>query len=461
MASPFAGINMMSYAMRNFQLSLGTAGHNVSNVNTRGYSRQRVEFAANDPISYYQQGWKELGQGMHISQIGRLRDAYLEKSSNLSNGNLGKFGTAVASLGAVEKVYGEPSDKGIVAALGKFFDSWSALGSNPNDQGARFEVRNAGQVLTDRIRGAWKNFDQQETDQKTRIDAVITNINDLASKVDSLNKAIKAAVTSGQQPADLLDQRDLAVSELSSLVNVQTETFQDGTLAVYAAGFTLVDSAGTMPFPSTYDAVAGTVTNGTITNPVRSGQLGGLFLGSAELANQKSRLDTLANTLRTQVNTAHMTGVNGAGTTNIQFFNDVVVPPQTGAIDFDLDPQIKADVNNIMTGTSGSAGDGGLAHSLAGIRDTTIVALGTKTFNGFMAETVANIASSVSYYTQALNTEQAISDQVNEQIQAVSGVSLDDEMADMVKFQRSYQAAARTLSVFDQMAQDVIGMLNR
>ena len=461
MSSPFAGINMMSYAMRNFQLSLETAGHNVANVNTQGYSRQRVEFAANDPLTYYQQGWKTLGQGMHVSQIGRLRDAYLEKSANLSNGNLGKFGTAVGTLSSIERVYGEPSDSGIISAIGKFFDSWSALGSNPNDAGARLQTRDAGQVLTDRIRTAWKTFDQQGTDQAHQIDSVITSVNDLASQIDSLNKAIKGAVTSGNQPGDLLDKRDMAVSQLSSLVNVQTETFQDGTLAVYAAGFTVVDSAGTMPFPSTYDAVAGTVSNGTVTNPVRSGQLSGLFLGQAEIANQKARLDNLANTLRTQVNTVHMTGTNAAGTTNVQFFNDVVVPPQTGAIDFDLDPQIKADVNNIMTGVSGAAGDGGLAHSLSDMRDTSIVALGTKTFGSFMSETVANLASSVSYYTQAQTTEQAVMDQVSNQIQSVSGVSLDDEMADMVKFQRSYQAAAKTLSVFDQMTQDLLTMLNR
>lgn len=461
MASPFAGINMMSYAMRNFQLSLETAGHNVANVNTRGYSRQRVEFGANDPLTFYQQGWKQLGQGMHVTQIGRLRDAYLEKSQNLSNGNLGKFGTAVSNLSSIEKVYGEPSDSGIISALGKFFDSWSALGSSPGDPASKFEVRNAGQVLTDRIRGAWKTFDQQQSDLTNRIDATITQINDLAAKVDSLNKAIKGAVTSGQQPGDLLDQRDLAVSELSSLVNVQTETFQDGTLAVYAGGFTVVDSSGTMPFPATYDAVAGTVTNGTVTNPVRSGELSGLFIGAAELSNQKSRLDNLANTLRTQVNTVHMTGVNSSGATNIQFFNDVVVPPQTGAIDFDLDPQVKADVNNVMSGVSGNAGDGGLAHALSDMRDSSIVALGTKTFGGFMSESVANLASSVSYYKQAQSTEQAVSDQISNQVQAVSGVSLDDEMADMVKFQRSYQAAAKTLTVFDQMTQDVLAMLNR
>lgn len=452
---------MMSYALRNFQSALETSGHNVANVNTPGYSRQRVDFAANDPHVFYSQGWKSLGQGVHISQIERIRDLYLDRSLTASNGQLGKFSAATSGLRSIEGVYGEPSDSGIVAAMGKFYDAWSGLGSNPTDPGAKFEVRNAGQVLADRVRGAWQDMDGQASQNKNQIDTLISQVNDLADQISKLNKSIVAASISGQSPNDLLDQRDQAIQQMGSLVNVHTETFQDGTVAVYAAGFAVVDNAGTLPFPTTYDPVAGTVTNGSVTNTVRSGTLAGLFIHSAEIANQQSRLDSLANEFRTAVNTVHMTGQNSIGTTNVRFFNDVTVPPQTGARDFDLDGLVKADIENVMSGVSGKPGDGGLALSLSASRDTAVASLGNKTFSNYMHETVDTLASMISYYSQATSTETAVNSQVSNQIQSVSGVSIDDEMADMVKFQRSYQAAAKALSTFDQMTQDLIGMLNR
>lgn len=452
---------MMSYALRNFQAALETSGHNVSNVNTPGYSRQRVLFQTNDPMAYYARGWQSIGQGMQISSIGRIRDGFLDRNLTSSNGNLGKFSTAATGLKQVEGVFNEPSDSGVIAAMGQFFDAWSGLGSNPGDPGAKLQARNAGQTLADRIRIAWQDLDRTQVDAKVQIDTTITQINDLSTKIDRLNTAIKASAVSGHPASDLMDERDAAVQQMGNLVNVQTETFTDGTLAVYAAGFTLVDSAGTMPFPSSYDVSTGTVTNGTITNVVRGGKLAGLFIQSAEVTNQKSRLDGLANNLRTTINGIHMTGVNEAGTANVKFFNDVAVPPQSGAVDFDLDIPIKTDIANLMSGTSGNPGDGGLALSLAAVRDSNIAGLGAKSFDTYLHETIDVLASTTAYYVQAGDTELSVNEQIKNQIQAVSGVSLDDEMADLVKFQRSYQAAAKTITVFDQVTQDLINMLNR
>lgn len=460
MASPFGGINMMSYALRNFQAALQTSGHNVANVNTQGYSRQRVSFSVNEPLTMFTQGnLTSIGQGMHVSQISRIRDVFLDRNLATSNSNLNKFSTAAAGLHGIEEIYGEPGDLGITSAIGKFFDAWSGLGSNPSDQGARLQLRNAGQVLADRVRGAWQNMDRSLQDVDGQIQSTFTQIDDLAANIDRLNKAIRAA--SGQNANDLMDQRDTALRELSSLVNVNTETFADGTTAVYAAGFTVVDSAGTMPFPKTYDAATGTVSNGLVTSPVRGGKLAGLLIHSSELSNHMSRLDNLADTFRTQINTIHMTGQNSAGTTNVKFFNDVAVPPQTGAIDFDLDPQIVADIDNVMTGVSGNPGDGGLALSLAAVRDNPFASLGNKSFTTYLSEGVDTLASTIAYYGQAEDTETAVNQQIQNQVQAVSGVAIDDEMADLVKYQRSYQAAARTLNVMDQVLQDLIGMLNR
>jgi len=243
---------------------------------------------------------------------------------------------------------------------------------------------------------------------------------------------------------------------------VKTETFTDGTTAVYAAGFTLVDSAGNRTFPSTPGALPGTMTDGNITYTVRSGELAGLFQTQSNTSAQMANLDTLANTLRNQFNTLHRTGNNNAG---IDFFNEGAVPPdltaQNGAATFDLSAAVKTSASNIVTSATGLPGDGGLALALGNLRDTYTGMPGGKTFESYYRANVDQVAQETSYYNNAVSTEKSVGAQIKSQQQAVSGVSLDDEMADMLRYQRSYQAAAKALTIADQVTQDLIGMLNR
>jgi flagellar hook-associated protein 1 FlgK len=170
-------------------------------------------------------------------------------------------------------------------------------------------------------------------------------------------------------------------------------------------------------------------------------------------------LDSIANELLTQINSVHATGTNPLGNTGVNFFNDS--NPQSGAIDLDLDAAIAADPDAIVSSVTGTPGDGGLALSLSRLRDQTIGALGGKTFGRYFQAMVSDVGTRVAYWESELQTQSAVSDQIDAQVQAVSGVSLDDEMANMLRFQRSYQAAAKALTIFDQIAEDLINMVRR
>ena len=461
MAGPFAGLNVASYALRAFQTALQTTGHNIANVNTPGYTRQRVEFSANPPRNFYEQGWKSVGQGVRMTQIVRIRDAFLDASASQTSSNLGRFETVASALGNIERVYGEPTDRGIAAALGAFFDSWSGLASAPNDPASRIQVQQAGQTLTDRVRGAWQDLDALSQSMDARIMGAVDRIDGLAHQISALNAAIRDARATGGEPNDLMDQRTQALNDLSKIVNVSTATFDDGSLAVYASGFTLVDSGGSRPFPRTYDAAAGTVTDGAVTYPVRSGELSGLFTGLGQVQSQKAALDQLANSMRATFNPLHQTGVGANGNTGLDFFSPLLPGLPTGAREFDLAMEVKADPTAIAASTTGKPGDGGLALAFSQLRDDAIVSLGGRSFADYFGQQVSTVAGQVSYFESALATEEAVQQQIQNQIQAVSGVSIDDEMADMMRFQRSYQAAAKALTIFDQVAEDLIGMLRR
>ncbi len=462
MPSPFHGIDIASRALRGFQYALDVTGHNIANVNTRGYSRQSVDFVATDPVGFWSYGSQSLGTGVAIGSINRIRDMFLEARMNQGQSDLGKYQAMASELKGVQELYHEPGDAGISTALDKFFNAWSSLASNPAESANRMAVRSAGQALADRIRSVYANLSEQQSNASGQIASIANQITDLGRRINGMNKEIRAQVATGATPNDLLDQRDQAIQELSSLVNTNITQNADGSVNVYVSQFTLVDTAGASDFPTTYTMSSGTFTD-SLGNPItiKSGQLAGLFQIASKMSTGLSQLDTLANTMRTQINGMHKTGTNANATTNLNFFNDVASGPQTGAIDFNLDNSILTDPNNIATGVSGKASDSGLALSISNLRNTNIAALGNRTFLKFHTDNMSSLASDVAYYNNALSTQTAVIDQIDQQQQAVSGVNLDDEMANMLRYQRSYQAAAKALTIFDQTTEDLLGMLRR
>ncbi|MCE9557622.1 MAG: hypothetical protein K8R88_01595 [Armatimonadetes bacterium] len=275
----------------------------------------------------------------------------------------------------------------------------------------------------------------------------------------TVSNQIRQASVNGAEPSDLLDRRDNLLEQLSGLVNVTTQDQADGTVNVFMSEATLVDGATSTDLPSGINA-AGQLTDGTHTYTVRSGQLAGHLSNTTQIKTQLAQLDTLANTIRTQVNAIHTTGLNANGTTAINFFNDALPgDPQTGAIDFDLSVEVASDTKNIAIGVTAAAGDNGLALQISGLRSVSVASLGNKSMLDYHKDNVAAVGSNHAYFMNAADTQGAIAEQIDNQRQAVSGVSIDDEMSNMLKYQKSYQAAAKMVGVFDQMAQDIIGMI--
>lgn len=464
MPSVFHGINLASSALRAFQRGLDITGHNIANVNTPGYSRQTLDLTQAYPIEFWSNGIRSVGQGVTMGSINRIRDLFLESRRQGTAADAAQYETLATTVKDILGAMQEPGKDGISASLGKFFDSWSALASNPNEAANRLQVQSAGKNLAGKVRDSWANLDMQETEARTVINETISQVNNIAASISQLNEQIRVQTSTGGEPNDLLDQRDTLVRQLSTMVNVQTRVNTDGTMSVNVSEQALVDQAGYVPLSTTIDAVAGKITGGQVDVSLRSGKLAGLIQSVQHIAAAKTQLDTLANNLRTQINAAHTTGLNQNNTTNIKFFNDSVNPlPQTGAIDFDLDPAVANDYKNISAGSTVpfTAGDGSLALSISQLRDMSIAGLSNRSFSQYQSDNINALGSTQSYFDNALSTQQAMLEQTDAQQEAVSGVNLDEEMANMLRFQRSYQAAAKALTIFDQVTEDLIGMLRR
>lgn len=456
MPSAFYGINLASRALRAFQSGLDITGHNIANANTVGYNRQTVGMANVSGITQIGLQSFMLGAGVDVASVTRARDVFLAMRHQSTQADLSRADAMLGTLQGIETAINEPSTTGVTASLGKLFDAMSALASNPGDHALKGQVQAAGSSLANKLRTLYRDLNGQIETNALAVTQTFDRIDELTTQIADLNLQIRQNSGNGATPNDLLDRRDLLVNELSTLVNINTQPQQDGTVLVSISGFTIVDYDSAKPIPRTYDEATQRITDPTTgaSYPITGGKLLGLFQAKQKLTEFQGQLDTLADSLRTEFNALHAAGTNSLGQTGINFFNI-----GTGALDFDLSAEVLADPEAIATGTSGRDGDNGTMLALANLRETKIAALGNRTFRGFYSDVVTDVARSIQTSKDAFSTQLAVLEQVEAQIQSISGVSLDDEMANMLMYQKSYQAAARVLSIFDQVTEDLINLI--
>lgn len=455
MPGSFHGIGIANSALRNLQRALDVTGHNIANVNNRGYTRQVVEFQNADPTSFFANGAHALGNGVGIASVNRIRDLFLDSRRAGASGDFGRSSTLASSLQGLEGVLNEPGSQGVSAALNRLFDAFSGLAANPGDPAKQMEVQQAGRALASRLRGAHADATTLQSQLGSQADATIGRANELAATIANLNREITARAAEGQTPNDLLDLRDTAFEELSGLINADSVRNGDGSMSVFVGGFPLVEGADARSLPKTWDASTGTLTGDGVRVQVTNGRLAGLFGGIDAARNYATQLDQVASALREGINDLHRTGVALDGTTGLNFFSG------TGAGDMALAPEIASDASKIASGTTGKRGDGDLASAMAAFRETALTGLGGRTIEGFYRDVAARIGTDAAGATDEAEIRRSVLDQVDAQKMAVSGVSLDEEMANMLQLQRSYQAAAKTLSMFDQMTQELLATLGR
>ncbi len=454
----FSAIDNMSAALQAFQQELSVTSNNVANVNTPGYSRQVAQLAEAPTSTYTAGAVMSIGNGVTVSSINRIQDMFLQQRTQTAASDTGRLGTMSNGLTAVQGMLNEPGTSGISDALSSFFNAWSGLASNPSDSSQQLQVQTTAQTLTQRVQTLNQSLNAQATQETQTIGTTLQSIQATVNNIASLNQQIHLGSTSSSQPIALLDQRDQALQQLSKLVDVQSQVNSDGTVNVSMNGLTLVDQTGAHQFPTTYSAANSTVTDVTGTSfPIRSGTLAGEFGLVNTIGAYKTQLDTLANTVTSQVNTVYATATDANGNTNQPFFN--VTVPAGGAGSFALAPAIAASSSAIATGVTGKAADSSVALALSQLQNQSIAGLGGQTIQGYYTNFVSGIGTQVSYYNSQVTTQAAISTQISNQVQSISGVSLDDEMSHMLEYQRSYQAAAQSLSAFNSTMDSLMNMI--
>lgn len=450
--SDFSGLGIGLSGLQAHRRALDVAGHNLANVNTAGYTRQRVNLSAIDGSSSSRMyaTWPGGGQGVRASGIERLNDRFLDTRSMQEHGAQAGLARSQSALSRIELSFDEPSDNGISKQIGDFLAAWDDLANHPEDRAARVAVVNSGKAVAAGIRVADASLRSLRASHVSEVGAVVNDVNQIATQIATLNGQIQTAKATGDDASDLADHRDLLLHTLAEKLGATATSNADGITDVFVGSVPLVQ--GTNAQRLAVDV--GSPPEQTVS--VRWPDLGiaatpGGDLGAiAKVANEiipryRTQLADVANKLQTEVNNAHQSGFDLRGNAGTAFF--VTGPDGIDvASTLSTDPSLLAAANSSTTPR-----DGSIAAKIAGLTS------GQSTYRDF----VVGLGSEVGLANRQLDTQSAITDQVDKARNAASGVNIDEEMTNMVAIQHAYAAAARFLTAVDQSLDTLINGTGR
>src|SRR5580704_5701677 len=413
------------------QAAIDTTGQNIANASTPGYSRQRVNLTERSQLtipalSSYTGDGSQFGTGVDITSITRIRDTFLDSQYRAQNTTENGDSTSSTILGQVQAGLAEASSTtGLSHALDQFFTDWSTLGASPGNAGAQQAVMCDGANVADQLNtlsGQLTTLQSQVTSQyNTLTDPSTGAVANDANQIAQLNGQIAQAQSAGINANALEDQRDNVIDDLSQYSNVNVTTQSNGMVNVSFGNAAIAAQNGTADGTPLVNGTSVDLTdNLTDSNLSGSGGTLGSLLGlydattqTGQIATYSSTLDTVANQLATTVNSA-ISGADAAGATAPPFFTGttaatIAVNPAVTA-SATSPPYTEAEANAVANLSGGTA---------------------QQSYNAF----VTQVGSDVSSAQNAQTTSQSLLTAISNQRQSISGVSLDEEMTNLIQYQ--------------------------
>jgi len=474
-----------------YQMATEVTSQNIANVNTPGYSRQQVVLETAPPTTA--NGFP-LGTGVRIASITRSYDALLQQQLVNAQTTAGYDTTKSNVLQQIEPSFNEVANDGLGAAISNFFGAWQGLALNPSGQAERQSVLTNAQILADNFHAVSKTLNDTIATQNNALVPLTSSINATLSNIAQLNAQIKTTQAVSGNANELKDQRDQLIQNLSQQMGIKYTENSDGTTDVYVtdnsykvagvttptdfylvkgniAGsvnadttnpnktvITVTDNSGAAP--ATSNAMDPTAATPFYTNDASGGQLWAtLKMRDVTIPGYQTQLDTLANTIATKVNTQQMLGSDLTGSAppaTVAFFTQP--PPAITATNIAVSPTLTT--NQIAAAANGAAtGDNSNALLIANLQNAPTMTGGTTTFNSYYDSLVSTIGLDVKSSQNTVAQDNAFTQQLTTLQQSNSGVSLDEELTNLVKYQRSYQASAKLITTATNMMDTVLGLI--
>ncbi|NTV38500.1 MAG: flagellar hook-associated protein FlgK [Demequinaceae bacterium] len=470
--STFSGLSTALSSLNAQRQALQVSGQNIANANTVGYTRQRADLQSVEATSVPSLFSTPLGPGNGVSAVGiaRLGDDFLDARLRTQTSQASLTAANATTYSRLESVVTEPSDTGLASGLQQFWSAWEDVANAPDSGATRTALMGKATVLTNQMGDTYRAYDAQWTQARTEAAATVSQVNTLASSVADLNSQIRGVLVSGGSANELIDKRSVIITQLSGLVGASSRAQADGTVNVMVGGNPLVsgDRAQAIQLDGSYAMSAATAEPPVATDVIRlswsttgtplsleGGSLAGTVASlqpaskGGAIASAVGKLNDLATSVGTAVNAVHAGGQTLApppNDTGVNFFSfSATLPAALGLKVAITDP------NMVAAGNPGSGTlDGSIADQLSQLREGT--ASPDAGWRNFVTE--LGVASAAA--TRKADVSEATRASAENLQMSNASVDVDEEMTNMLSFQRAYEGAARVLTAIDQMLDTLI-----
>lgn len=425
MSGLLSTLNTAKSGMNVSQVAIQTTSHNISNINTPGYSRQRVNQSASSPYSMPGKnsnfGAGQIGTGAQIDDVTRIRNSFYDYQYRSESHQYGNTSVKYEYFKNIEGIFNEPSDTAISSSLNSFFNSWSELSKDPQSSGVKSVVIENGKYLSNSINSAFKRLESLEEGLDKQSEYIMDEVNSMLSQLDKLEKNIKIIQGSGKSPNDFLDQRDQLLDNLSFKLNINDK-----------------DVKATLK--KAYDANGKVTLDDLTKSGVKiSGELEGTLSMKQEINKYKDGLKQLANTITSNVNKAAGQDIFKAKDGELISINpEMLQEPEKINVTADIALKVyelKSEKINING------------------KDMTI--------NTFYNSMIQDLGQSSAAVIRDESNQSKLLENIDSSRSSVSGVSLDEEMISLVQLQHTYSANAKVMSTIDSLLDVVVNGLVR
>jgi flagellar hook-associated protein 1 FlgK len=455
MAGLYGILGIASGALQADEGAVTITGNNIANVNTPGYSREQVNLSENPPI---QVGNFLFGNGVSLDQTTSIRDNLLQQRINQEAQSAGQLSAFLGPLNQVQSLFNETSGSGLQTPLTAFFNSLTQLSDNPSSSSLREGVITAGQNLASAFQQDSSTLQSLQSNADLSVQQSVNQINGLTSKIAALNIQVSSLTAQGQDGGALEDQRSQLVNQLSGLVDLSQADAGNGSITLSTSNGSALVVGGQSFALSTQINPATTFQDvysqgSDITSTITGGSLGGqIQVRDQEIPQILNKLDTLAYGLSTAVNTQSEAGFDATGNAGVNFFT----PPTsvTGAAS-SIAVAI-TDPNLVAASSDGSVGSNGNSQALANLQNQTVVS--GQTPADYYGGLIYKIGNDVSQANAEQSSVSLVQQQLQDQQGAISGVSLDEEATNLIRYQSAYQAAANVISTVNELLTTVVNM---
>lgn len=422
MAGLLSSLNTAKSGMNVSQVAIQTTSHNISNINTPGYSRQQVKQTASSaystPGSNMSFSAGQIGTGAQINDVTRVRNTFYDYKFRSESHNYGATSVKYNYYQNIESIFNEPSDTAISSTLNDFFNSWNELAKDPNSSGVKNVVLESANNLASSISNAYDKLDSLGNSLNDQQEAILKDINSKISELKELDKNIKVIQGSGKSPNDLLDQRDSILDELSYKIDITNSDVKK-----------LLETANADGRELTLDDFK------KLGADKVSGELQGTISMQEDIQKYKDSLTTLADTV--------------IKTVNDKLTGDNLFTNQSGKI-ISVSQTIKDNPDSI-TVTADEA------LKLYNTKNEKLTIGGKDlTINNFYNSIIQEVGQQSAAVIRDESNQSKLLSNIDSSRASVSGVSLDEEMINLIQFQHAYSASAKVLSTIDSLLDVVV-----